>query len=447
MANIQNAVSKLKDELIKNLQKLIAIDSVEAPALEGMPFGEGVDEALRFVLKLADEMGFKTKYHEGYYGYVEMGEGTDLIGLLAHLDVVPTGDPEKWTYPPFKGEIHDNKLYGRGAIDDKGPLLAALYSMKVIKDSDIPLNKRVRLILGTNEETHWKGITKYKELEEAPHYGFTPDSDFPLINAEKGLLQIKLSLPRGADFSLKGGEALNSVADHCTYVGKNLSNIVENENIKVETNQDQATILFHGKSVHSAKSWQGLNAIGLAGETLSKAGAHTKLLDFISNEIALDCYGSNIFGKFEDEASGKLTINMGKILIGDQTQELYLDIRYPVTKTKDEVLTPLQNKAIEYDLSFEILDSLPSLYVPKDHFLVETLRSVFEEETKLDSTPLSTGGATYARAFDNFVAFGALFPGEEKTAHQRDEYISIDSLLKCCSIYTKALSKLLEVKK
>ncbi len=445
MTNLHNTVHQLKDDLITSLQELIQIDSVEDSPQDGKPFGEGVGNALNYVLKLANDMGFKTKNADGYYGYVEMGTGEELIGLLAHLDVVPTGDPKQWTYPPFKGEIHDNKIYGRGAIDDKGPLLATLYAMKIIKDSGIPLNKRIRLILGTNEETHWRDISKYKEQEESPHYGFTPDSDFPLINAEKGLIQLKLTLNEGADFTLKGGDALNSVPDHCEFTSTQpLTELQETKDVQVEKKDDLTTIVFHGNSVHSAKSLKGVNAIGKAATFLKDQNIHTKLLDFMANDIGLDPSGANIYGDFQDRVSGKLTINMAKVDIDDSKQELFLDIRYPVSKTEEEVLSLLKNKIQQYNLDYEVLDTLPTLHVPEDHFLVKTLRSVYAEETKLDSTPLSTGGATYARAFDNFVAFGAVFPDEEKLAHQRDEFISIDSLLKCCIIYSKALTQLLE---
>ena len=180
-----------KDELIKNLQELIKIPSVHSESNNvNEPFGENTIKALEYTLNLGKKLGFKTKNIDGYCGYIEFGEGPELIGIVGHLDVVPEG--ENWTYPPFDARIEDNKMYGRGAIDDKGPVMASLYAMKAVMDycseNNISINKRVRLILGLNEERDWKCINYYKGHEEIPSIGFSPDADFPCIYAEKGLL-------------------------------------------------------------------------------------------------------------------------------------------------------------------------------------------------------------------------------------------------------------------
>ena len=180
-----------KTELIENLQVLIKIPSVHAESsVPNEPFGLNTVKALEYVLDLGKKLGFKAKNIDGYCGYIEFGEGSELIGIVGHLDVVPEG--ENWTYPPFDARIEDNKIYGRGAIDDKGPVMASLYAMKAVMDycseNNISINKRVRLILGLNEERDWKCINYYKEHEEIPSIGFSPDADFPCIYAEKGLL-------------------------------------------------------------------------------------------------------------------------------------------------------------------------------------------------------------------------------------------------------------------
>ena len=148
-----------KDELIKNLQELIKIPSVHSESNNvNEPFGENTVKALEYILNLGQKFGFKTKNIDGYCGYIEFGEGPELIGIVGHLDVVPEG--ENWTYSPFEAHIENNKIYGRGAIDDKGPVMASLYAMKAVMDycseNNISINKRVRLILGLNEERDWK---------------------------------------------------------------------------------------------------------------------------------------------------------------------------------------------------------------------------------------------------------------------------------------------------
>lgn len=425
MVEMNKIVEDLKEDIIKSTQELIQIDSVEGKPLTNMPFGEGVDKALRYVLEKGETLGLKAVYKEGYYGYIEMGQGKDIVGILGHLDVVPVENPQEWSHPPFGGEIHDNKIFGRGGIDDKGPVMSALYAMKAVKEAGLPLNKRIRLILGTNEETRWECIKKYKEVEEIPSFGFTPDSEYPLINAEKGLLQVKLFLDKGVDFSLKGGNALNSVPDYCLF-----------------TDSAGKKLEFHGKAVHSAKCYEGENAIIKAVSDLFENKITCNTIDYLYKEIGNDPYGKSIFEGFEDKASGKLTFNVAKIDITDSKQDLYIDIRFPVTRKKEEVLKLLEESCNKYKLKLQEEDSLPPLYVAEDHFVVKTLQEVFSRETGLDSKPLFTGGATYARAFENFVAFGPVFPGDIKTAHQRDEYIGIDLLLKNVIIYGRAIEVL-----
>ncbi|MCC5911183.1 MAG: dipeptidase PepV [Clostridiaceae bacterium] len=445
MDELKQVVENNQEQLIASIQDLVKINSVEGEPMEGMPFGEGVDQALKFALELGEALGFKTVYQDGYYGYIEMGEGKELIGILGHLDVVPVEKPETWSFPPFEGQIYNNRIYGRGALDDKGPTLAALYAMKAVKESGIKLNKRVRLILGTNEETHWKGINKYLEKEEIPSIGFSPDSDFPMINAEKGLLQLRLYIDKGTHFQVTGGSALNSVPDSFHYKGEDIHKVATaaanlNYDYKIENN----SITILGKAAHSAKGWEGINAIARGAIALTSENITSPILEFISKEVEEDVYCRNIFGNYYDDVSGKLTFNVAKIRIDDKKQEVFVDVRLPVTKQKQEVLDILTKGLSPYNISLEELDSLPALYVPEDHYLIKTLRKVYEETTGMNGAPIATGGATYARAIENCVAFGSLFPGEEKTAHKSNEYIAIDSLMKSTLIYANAIVHLVE---
>lgn len=443
MDQLENIISEQKHQLISSLQQLIQFNSVEGESKEGMPFGKGVDDALKFVLNLGKEFGFKAVYKDGYYGYIEMGEGEELIGLAAHLDVVPVEKAGAWIFPPFSGKIANNRIYGRGSIDDKGPLLAALYAMKAVREAKLPLKKRIRLILGTNEETGWKCINKYLKEEEIPAYGFIPDSDFPLINAEKGLLQIRLTSKEKVNFTMTGGTALNSVPDSCRYTGEKTEGIIAAAHASsYNYNSEGNTFTLLGKTAHSAKTWEGINAIVRTAILLFNNNISSPIIDFIAQEVGEDVYAREIFDNYDDTVSGKLTFNVAKINIDKDLHEIYLDIRIPVLKEKEEVLSLLKRSTSKYKLELEVLDSLPPLYVPEDHPLVQTLRMVYEEVVQQNSTPLSTGGATYARGFKNFVAFGPLFPGEEKMAHKQNEYMNIDSLMKCFLIYAKAIASL-----
>ena len=194
---LDKKVEELRDEFLNSLVEILKINSVEGKKLPGMPFGEGPNEALEKALEICDDLGFTTVNLDGYVGYAEYGTGEDYVAVLGHLDVVPEGDG--WIYPPYGAEIHDGKLYARGVMDDKGPIFAALYGLKAIKDLGLSLSKRVRIIFGTNEESGSHDMPYYVEREKQPVAGFTPDGMFPIINGEKETGLTAFWLDEGVD--------------------------------------------------------------------------------------------------------------------------------------------------------------------------------------------------------------------------------------------------------
>lgn len=443
---IKNRVRELEDDIILSIQESVKIPSVIGESTETFPFGEEIDKSLRQMLELCKSLGFRTVYKDGYYGYAEIGEGEELIGILGHLDVVPEGELESWIHPPYAAIIDEGKLYGRGTQDDKGPTIACIYAVKALKDLGVKFNKRVRFIFGTDEENLWRDIAKYKENnEEIPSYGFTPDSKFPMINAEKGLLQVYLSCENSSEIELKCGGALNSVPDRAEYKGENLDELKkELDRLGFEYTCEENSICVIGKSVHSSVSDNGINAISRLCIALKNIGKSSNAIDFIANVIGEDANANNIVKDCKDDVSGKLTFNIGNIELTKESEKLGIDIRIPVTYKKEDVVDNLKELCKKYNLEYKEHDWLASIYVPADNFLVKSLRKVFEEETGLDSTPLSSGGATYARALDNCVAFGCVFPGKPKTEHQANEYIEISDIMKATQIYALSVNELLK---
>ncbi|RDC50909.1 M20 family metallopeptidase [Paraclostridium bifermentans] len=441
---IIKSVENIKDEMVNSIIESVQIPSVIGEESKQYPFGKDIDDVLNHMLDLCDKLGFKIyKDKEGYYGYAEIGEGEELVGILGHLDVVPAGDLSAWNVEPFKGTIIDGKLYGRGTQDDKGPTIAAIYATKAIIDSGFKLNKRVRFIFGTDEETLWRDMAKYNEnKEEIPSFGFTPDSAFPCINAEKGLLQCILSSNKASKVNLKAGDAFNAVPSKATY---NSINLVELESelkkLGFEYKKEENAITVIGKSVHSQKCNEGINSISRICIALKNIGINTPAIDFISEVIKEDAHANYILPNCED-VSGKLTLNLGKIDLNEDGEKIYLDVRIPVTVEKDEFVNALREKANKYGLDYIEYDWLKSIYIPSDHFLIKTLRKVYEQETNCDSTPMASGGATYARAIDNCVAFGAIFPWGKKTEHQPNEYVEIKDIIKATEIYALTLYEL-----
>jgi predicted dipeptidase len=433
-----------KKDLLDDLKSLISIPSVLDALDDQFPFGENINKALEKMLEICERLGFKTYYNE-YYGYAEVGTGEELIGVLGHLDVVPAGDLNQWETNPFEGVIKDGKLYGRGAQDDKGPTLAAMYGVKALIDEGIELNKRIRFIFGLDEENLWRSIDQYLENEEQPDYGFTPDSVFPMINAEKGLLQAKIILDEKSPIDLVAGNAFNAVPEGATYTGEEkeaLIEVLESLDYAYEFTEDGIEVI--GISSHASKPSEGINAIGRLVEALSMIGYESKSIQLINQVFNKKINGEGFIENCFDEVSGPLTVNLGKVEMNDFHQMIGLDIRIPVTIEKDIVVAKLKEKVETYGFKYHEYDYLKSIHIPKDHFMVEKLRKVFEEATGLDSTPLSSGGATYARAIDNCLAYGALFPGDEKVEHKANEYIKIENLYKCVDIYTKTIKALLE---
>lgn len=433
-----------KKELIIDLKKLISIPSVLDESDNKFPFGENINKVLEEMLAISERLGFKTFYNE-YYGYAEIGNGDELIGVLGHLDVVPAGDLDKWDTDPFEATIKDGKLYGRGTQDDKGPTLAAMYGVKALIDENITFNKRVRFIFGLDEENLWRSIDKYLENEDKPDYGFTPDSIFPIINAEKGLLQAKITLNEKSPINLIAGNAFNAVPDKAIYTGDKKVEVMEAlDSLNYEYHNTNHGIEVIGVGSHAAKPSEGINAITRLIKALVKVGYTSKGIEMINEVFHEMLAGEGFIDNCSDEVSGSLTVNLGKIVFDESMQMIGLDIRIPVTFDKEEVVNHLKSTIEFYGFKYEEYDYLKAIYIPEDNFMVQKLKEVFEKETGLDSTPLSSGGATYARAIDNCVAYGALFPGDEKVEHKANEYIKIENLYKCVDIYSKTIEALLK---
>lgn len=453
-------VEEYRDDIIKSTQEIIKIKSVEEAPQKGMPFGKGPYEAIEYVTNLSEEMGFNTKNFDGYAAHGDFGQGEEIIGVLAHVDVVPEGNG--WTYPPYGGEIHEDKIYGRGTLDDKGPAIAAMYAMKALKESKVDLKRKIRIIFGANEETGWGGIKHYFKKEKAPNYAFTPDADFPVIYGEKGILIFDLLAPLDKEIKLldlKGGSAANMVPDYCEALVE-FENMEELDRlysdfkdkydypVEIEKNDKKVKIVSTGTSAHGSTPEKGENAISYLMKFLGYIfNAEDKLGEFIkiyNERIAFLHHGEKIGCGLEDDISGKLNFNPGVIKLEDGNIVLTINIRYPIKSSREEVYDGIRENL--KDTNIELIEGdnhKEPLYVPKDNFLVQKLMKVYREETgDEDSQPITIGGGTYARAMENAVAFGPMFPGQKELAHQKDEHISIEHLMKLTRMYAKALYEL-----
>ena len=433
----------VKEQFLTSLQTIISYPSVLNEGENGTPFGQAIQDVLEKTLEIAQEMGFQTYLDpEGYYGYAEIGQGEELLAVLCHLDVVPAGDLEDWQTPPFEATLKDGWLIGRGVQDDKGPSLAALYAVKSLLDQGLVFTKRIRFIFGTDEETLWRCMNRYNQLEEKADLGFAPDSSFPLTYAEKGLLQVKLHGPGWEDRPLQAGRALNVVPDKATYKGERLEEllpVIEQSGVNYTEETGAVTVL--GLSKHSKDAAEGVNAIVGLAESLSLIQPHPALL-FIADAVGEDATGAALFGEIKDEPSGALSFNIATLSIDEERSEIGIDIRIPVLADKDALVERLTEVAASYQLQYEEFDYVAPLYVPLDSPLVSTLMAVYQEETGDQTPAMSSGGATFARTMENCVAYGALFPDALQTEHQANERAKLDDLYRAMEIYAETIRRL-----
>lgn len=415
---------KMTEEIIRQISEIIKFNSSQAPAEEGAPFGKGAKQALDYFLKLADEMGFETINYDGYAGEVIFGEGEEFA-VLAHLDVVPAGNG--WTREPFGGQIdyENRRVWGRGAMDDKGPAVCAIFALKALKDEGFKPKRKIKLIVGCNEESGWGCIDYYKAHAHMPDEGFSPDADFPVIYAEKGILHLCLHFTSAGGFNgLKGGERANMVCDYCEVSAPADSVKLKKYGLTAENGK----IVSRGKSAHGSTPDEGKNAI-------------LPVLEYLGLESAKDALFGNCFGLKElHDETGYLTFSPNVISQNGNDLAVICDIRYPSTYKKEDVLQRIDVNGVKY----EILSEQAPLFNDKNCFLIKTLCSVYNEVTGKNVKPVAIGGGTYARALKCGAAFGPEEAGEENTIHQANEYITFEKIEKCFEIYKLAVKRLTE---
>lgn len=456
--DIQKEVLKYKEQLISSLQESIQIKSVEEEPKSGMPFGEGPAKALQHFLKVGENLGFKVENFDNYAGHIIFGEGEESLGILGHVDVVPEGTG--WDYPPYSGMIVDNKMYGRGTLDDKGPLMICLYAMKYLKDMGIPLKKQIRMIVGANEETEWGCMKHYFNTLKMPEptLSFTPDSSFPVTFAEKGILRGLLKIKCDDNFSIQGGKVFNAVPEK-TFLTLPLEykNLIieelekynfENEyKITCEEKNNKLEIISYGKAAHAAHPELGYNSLSALLSFIYAIGLKvtglSEMAKYFGENIKLEFNGKSAGLYFKDEPSGEITMNYGKAYVEDGYLYVSLDTRYPVTVKVEELENKLFVLLNKYGIEFVGGKKENPLYIKKDSFLVQELTNIYKEITNdKDCEPVAIGGGTYAKAVKNCVAFGALLKETPDTMHQKNECIPLDTLDTLLKIYVEAIYRL-----
>ena len=450
-------IDRYFDRMFRDLEELIAIPSVCEEGTPGAPFGSPCKDALSFILKRAGELGLDTVNVDNYAGHASYGSGSQSVDVLTHLDIVPAG--EGWDSDPFTMVRKGTRLYGRGTADDKGAAIAALYCLKALKDANVTGPRRLRAVFGCGEEIGSDDLEIYYAREGLPFMGFTPDCSYGICYAEKGILHLKLSASSPSASVIAqflAGTAVNAVpgtarARLCCnrQQRKKLAELTNTlPHVTLKDREDCLEICFLGKAAHGAEPELGVNAASSLIRLLYQVFSLQELgplFTFAAEKIALEYDGASLGIQVSDAPSGPLTLNLGLVSAGDGQETLSLDIRYPVTANKADILSGFFRAAAPYGISVTEESHIEPLYIPKDAPMIALLKDSYEAATGNPCTLFSTGGGTYARHCGNRVAaFGPIFPEEPgSNAHGPNEFIDIEHFRLHCRICLEALYRML----
>ena len=450
-----------KEDLLKDLFELLSVRSILGTDItEETPFGSGPREALDLILSFGERDGYKTKLVENKAGHIEVGEGEEIFGILGHVDVVPVVEAD-WISHPFKPEVRDGKIFARGSLDDKGPTMAAYYAVKLLDKLGVKWNKRVRVIVGSDEETGFRCVEAYFKHEEQPASGFTPDAMFPLVYAEKARATFDHKLKfveEDGEYNYKlvkfnGGQVLNMViasaeaelVGEVTDIKEKFEKFLAQEKLEGKVSvENTIKLTLKGKAAHGSTPQYGINGATKLAEFLSTLGLDNNgknFVDYIVAKLANDPFGEKLGIDYKDNEMGEATYNYG-VLDYDLEKKIGIvstDCRHP---KKFDLVARLYEVKVD-NIDIEVTSTKEAHYVPKDDELVTTLMDVYRKhtgDTKNDAFVL--GGGTYARCLKKGVAFGLLFPGKEDTMHQANEYLEIEDLLLATAIYAEGIYKL-----
>ena len=439
-ASIDAFAENNRDNILRDITRLVAVPSVEGTPEPGAPFGKGPKAALDKALEIAAELGLDTHNAEGYIGWAQTG---------------PIADG--WDADPYTVRVRDGWLLGRGVADDKGPSILCLYALKYLKDNGVTLKYPVRALLGANEETNMHDVDYFAAHFEQPAFCFTPDAEFPVCNGEKGGFGGELVSPvleNGVIVDFVGGVAHNAVPDRaaCT-VRLPESALKQTEGVTFEAGENGTTIIRGwGKSGHAAMPQGTVNAIGLIVTCLLESKvcspAETTYLQVL-HTLHATTDGSALGIAASDDVFDPLTIIGGTIEMKDGRLRQSFDCRYP-TSTTAEHLTEMMTQVCGTAATLEDVSSRVPFYIAADSPAIQTLITTYNDVTGENKKPFTMGGGTYARHFPYAVSFGPEhtdieLPEFAGPMHGANEGTPFEKLIEALKIYILALLRLQEI--
>ena len=432
---IRSFLEENEKNMQDDLKAFIAIPSVSSDH-------ENVVQALRFILKLAETYGFEARsVLEDQVGVIEMGSGDETLGILTHVDVVPPGDMEDWDTDPFAAVIKDGRMYGRGTIDDKGMIIASLYAMRAVKEQGLPLTKKVQLIMGTLEEVSWTDMDAYVKAYPLPDYGFTPDGEYPICNIEKG------TVDQTMEFDITDTEEPEGLYLKGLDIG--IANNVVPGKAKAQLS-DGREIIAVGKAVHSCQPERGDNAMFILTDQLKEMELEpNKLLSLLEavREDMSDPFGSKVglyseneyyMGEFVHRNAFAPTIFKTK----DGKATINVNVRFPYGEDSKRIQDNFENWAKAYGGHTVKVNDLPAVFVSKERPVLKVFAEAYEDISPFRNEFTLAYGGSYAKAMPNVVSWAPLFPGEEDTCHEPNEYIDLANMLMSAEIFASSIEKI-----
>ncbi len=455
MKNFDELIGSYKDEFLKDLDELLKIHSVSAQGHE-LP-----EKALDWMLDKAEQFGLKTKKIGNIAGHAEFGDGELLGGVLTHLDVVPA-ERKDWSCEPFELTRKNGRLYGRGLADDKGPALAALYCLRALKESGVSGN-RIRVIFGTSEEIGMQDMVTYFENEKLPDMSFTPDSEYGICKAEKGILHLEISAPAANNTTLtqfEAGAANNVVPDtayalvDCNeYEEHLLQRLADGREGNYELNFtiDGMKVTSRGRAAHACEPEKGFNAAAALVGLLCAAFGYEAVGDlcaFIDFCIGMETNGLSMGIKMRDSVSGALTLTLSRVSIIEHEAKAVIDVRYPVSFLEEVVLYQIKKVAAREGLYVKVLDSEKPLFLDESKDIVKVLKNAYKNVMGEEPEMFTTGGGTYARMLGGKgVAFGPVFKDDDSRIHNSDESLDEEKFFRHFRICLEAMYGMMTFKK
>lgn len=447
MRDVDRFVEENRENILRDIGRLVAIDSVMGEEKSGMPFGEGPAKALQLGLAIAGELGLETRNCEDRMGYAQVGQGTEYLATITHLDVVPSPG---WAEDPFILRQREGYIIGRGVLDDKGPSVLCLYALKYLKDKGLALRYPVRALLGINEENHMGDLDYYLAHYKAPLFCFSPDANFPLCNGEKGIFHGKVvsRLPMNRVKDIRGGVAANVIPDQAE-AWVEAETLASTERVTARREGDCWHLTARGVGGHASQPVGTVNAIGVLVDYILKqgvlSGAEAEFF-YGLQRLHSDPYGRELGLDTEDMIFTPLTIVGGLIGMEDGRVFQTVDCRYPTTSSGQDIVAQLTGNWGELAEVHVLSDDKP-FYMALDNPAVQVCVETYNAVTGEQAQPYTIGGGTYARHFPNAVSFGPEHP--ERPApdfagpiHGVDEAANIDWLMEALKIYILALVEL-----